>query len=352
MNLTGARRAAAVLAATGALIAFGAGIASAATPTIAHPSTATPLGTSEGLHLSNSSFDSLVLTSVSGKNEGVPTVGSVLQPGTGIQDFEVTMRAAKTTTVTADYNVMDPSDNQIGTAKLTFSLDALGVPSAGGSFTATNGAKLPLNVQNDGGVSLKDFQVVGNGSTTTLDAADPLAKTLVDQYCAQKISGATCSYNPTSRTGDSAMNLLAMSYNPTGGDNEPVTLSVASGYMASTTDSWADTFSVQAELANVFSIGIEGTYGQSVTWQSSYSTSESVPIDPGYTGYIWGEVPQIQYTGTMKVTMGTTTYDIQNATLTEPDPTKTLTGFSTATRAGDDPLNSPSSPPAGAMRLS
>ena len=59
------------------------------------------LGSSTGVHLYNNSVDKLVLTAVSGSNEGVPQTGSVLTSGVGYQDFEVTFRAAKSTTVTA-----------------------------------------------------------------------------------------------------------------------------------------------------------------------------------------------------------------------------------------------------------
>ena len=345
MNTTAFRRTLAVLVTTGAMVGLGAGIASAATP-----AGADQLGSSEGIHLYNNSFDTLVLTKVSGDNEGVPAVGGVLQPGQGYQDFEVTMRAAKTTTVTADYNVLDPSDNAIGTAAVKLSLDAVGVPSVSGTFTAADGSKLPLETQSTGGASLKQFEVVGNSSTpVTVNASDPTAKSLVEKYCTQKNTGASCSYHPSGRTSGAAMKLLAESYNPTGGDNEPANLSVSSGYNSSTSDSWTDTFSVQAELADVFSLGVQATYGQSVTWQNTFTASASIQVNPGSTGYIWGQVPQIEYTGTMQVSMGNTTYDIQNATLTTPDPTRALSDFHMGSWAGQDPLNSPTNPPANAV---
>ena len=169
------RKAGCVLAATGALVGVGAGVAFATTPNASpmiHRATVAavhraPVGapmSSTGIHLYNNSFDKLVLTSVSGDNEGVPSVGSVLASGVGYQDFEVTFRATKSTTVTANYDVYNATNLKLGTSVIKLSNDEWDDTSVHGTFTATDGSSLPLKTGSvDGG-----FQVEGS-STTQLD---------------------------------------------------------------------------------------------------------------------------------------------------------------------------------------
>ena len=88
------------LAAAGVLLGLGAGLASVAGPAWAAAPPGGHVGapmSSIGIDLYNNSADTLLLQSVSGDNEGVPSAGSTLASGVGYQDFEVTFRAAKTT---------------------------------------------------------------------------------------------------------------------------------------------------------------------------------------------------------------------------------------------------------------
>jgi hypothetical protein len=57
--------------------------------------------------------------------------------GYDYEDFEVTFRAFKTTTVTATYNIYDAAHTQIGTAKITFKLNAADEPNT--SITVSTG---------------------------------------------------------------------------------------------------------------------------------------------------------------------------------------------------------------------
>lgn len=334
----------ATLALTGTLVGVGAGVACAATPPVSPPAS---VGSSIGIHLTDGSLDTLVLTSVSGDNEGVPSVGSVLHPGIGDQDFEVTFRAAKKTTVTADYDVQDATGASIGTAAIKLSDDAIGDTSGSGTFTASDGSSLPLKLDSTG----SGFSVVGSsGAPIQLNASTPLAAALVDNFCNTVDTGATCSFKPTGHVATTQENLLAEGYVADSGDSAPGTVSVQSGYNASTSDSWSISVTATQTLAGVLSEGITATYGQSVTWQNTFTAGDSISVNPGDTGYIWGQVPVITYTGTMQVKLNNTTYDIVNSQVTTPDPSRTLSGFQSGTWTGNDPLHSPSGPPASIAR--
>lgn len=351
----GMRKAGCVLAATGALVGIGAGVAFAATPNatpmIDRASVAAvhraPVGapmSSTGIHLYNNSFDKLVLTSVSGDNEGVPSVGSVLASGVGYQDFEVTFRATKSTTVTANYDVYNATNLKLGTAVIKLSNNEWDDTSVNGTFTATDGSSLPLKTG-----SVDDgFQVEGSSTTQLdVDASSTTASDLVNNYCNTVDTSAKCTFSPANRTATKQMKLLATGYTQPGGDNTPGTVSVSGGYNATTSDSWSVTVTATMAMADIYSEAISTTYGQSVSWTNTFSAGDSIPVDPGYTGYIWGDVPVIQYTGVMQVQLGNTTYEIQNAALTTPDPSSALSDFYAGTWQGNDPLGSPSTPPSG-----
>jgi hypothetical protein len=347
-----------VLAATGALVGVGVGVAYAApAPAVSamhraaaarDPRVGSPTS-STGIHLYNNSFDKLTLTGVSGDSEGVPSIGSVLAPGVGFQDFEVTFRAAKSTTVTANYDVFNATNLKLGTSTIKLSNNEWDDTSVHGTFTATDGSTLPLKTGSDNG----GFQVEGNDTTQIdVDASSTTASDLVNNYCNTVNTNATCSFTPTNRTATKQMKLLATGYTEPGGDNTPGTVSVSGGYSATTSDSWSVTVTATMELADVYSEAISTTYGQSVSWTNTFSAGDSIGVNPGYTGYIWGDVPVIQYTGTMQVQLGNTTYEIQNAALSTPDPSRALSDFYAGTWLGNDPLGSPSQPPSGTDPLS
>ncbi|WP_072802409.1 hypothetical protein [Rhodococcoides yunnanense] len=150
MNIDRRRRRGAILAAvTASLIAAGAAPAAAA-PSFGSSDHPPLLGSSVGIHLSNNTDTTFVLTSVSGDNEGVPPIGSQLpanSPATYL-DFEVTWRAAKKTTVTAEFDVYGLDDTmhtvQYGTARVELSVDAIRDVSAHATFTDAGNWPLQL----------------------------------------------------------------------------------------------------------------------------------------------------------------------------------------------------------------
>ncbi|WP_143336648.1 hypothetical protein [Corynebacterium pacaense] len=303
--------------------------------------------TSQGIHIYNNTLGNMVLTGTGGDSAGHQPVGETLLPGSGYHDFEVVFRAAKKTTDWATYDLYDPAGVKIGTATLQMSVDAIADTSAKGTFTALDGSALPLKVSSysDG------FQVVSNSSTPIIvDAQSSTAAALVANYCDKAGTAATCTFNPTSRTSGNRDALLAQAYtqanSPTSG-----TVSVTSGYDASSSTSWSVTVSADTEIGGIFDAGIEGTYGRKATWTNTFDAGVSEPVAPGYTGYIWGSVPVTIYQGTMNVKLGNSAYQIVNVSLNTPDSSRGISEFRWGSWLGNDPLNSPDSPPSTAQAV-
>lgn len=331
-------RAVAMLTVSVGLVGAGCGVASAAPPT--HPPKAAvrgSVGSSLGIGFYNNSSYNLVLQSVSGPNEGVPSVGTTLTSGKGLQDFEVTFRAAKTTTVTAQYAAKDNTGATVGTATVSFSVDALGARSVTGS------SALPVKTDYVGGGNweLED----STATTTTIDASDSVASTVVQQYCNDSDNSATCTFAPASNVKATESALVASGYTDPGGDGSPSTISVSDGYDSGASVNTGGSVSAGLKLGKVFSLSIQEAYGQTLAFDTTFSASEAIDVDPGDTGYIWGNVPVIKYTGTMKIVVGNTTWNITNMVLTSPDTSRALSSFITETLPGYYPIGKPSQPP-------
>lgn len=343
------QRSMSVLVATSVLIGLGAGVASAATPA-STVTTAGPLTglakTSLSIPLYNNSSDNMVLQSISGDNAGVPAVGSALVSGNGDQDFEVVFRAAKTTTVTAQYGMQDDTGATVGTATVGFAVDALGARAVSGSFKTTDGASMPFKTDYVGNGA---WEVENASSTTnTIHATDPQANVLVQQYCNNANNSAVCTFTPAAQIPTTAPRLLASGYTQTGGDNEPSTVSVSAGYDDQTSTNTGASVTATMKLGGVLSLGVSQAYNQTLAFDKTFTAGESIPVNPGFTGYIWGQVPVVQYTGTMKIVVGNTTWNIDDYIVTSPDASRPLTSFTTGTYQGYYPIGEPDQAPASA----
>jgi hypothetical protein len=326
----------------------GTAFATTVTPTAAPTATTSTTGlqSSLGIWFYNNSSDNLVLQSVTGDNEGAPTVGSTLVSGNGHQDFEVTFRAAKSTTVTATYGIQDDTGATVGTAVVKFSDSALGSASGSASFTAPNGTKLPFTMPYYYNAPSNAYQMEDASSTTTqVNATDPLANTLLEQYCNNSNNSAVCTFKPSSHLSTTQEQLLESGYTEPGGGNQPSTISVSSGYDDQTAINTGTAVTATMKLGSVLSIAISQAYNQTLAWDQTFSASESIAVNPSYTGYIWGQVPVIQYAGTMDIVVGNTTWDISNTVISSPDPSRSLSSFQTGTWLGYYPIGKPSQPP-------
>src|SRR5690349_3914620 len=197
------RKTAAVLLATTAFCGIGsmAAVAFADTPATA-PAAAQSADQnqvgkvqySRGFHFTNLSGDTATLTSISGDNqfEGNAPVGSVLKPGIGLDDFEVTFLAARNDADDITYAMTDASGHQDGSVTFHVNVDAFGTPTAG--VGAVDGPfQLAVN-----GANITVLDPPGTVHTISGDDAQAQAATL-KQFCSEN-TAAQCTFTPTSET--------------------------------------------------------------------------------------------------------------------------------------------------------
>ncbi len=303
--------------------------------------------TTNGIHLHNNSLNPMQLSSATGDNGGMPEAGHWLNPGVGYDDFEVVYRPTKNTYVYAVYDVYNPDRTEkIGTAFVKFKNDEWNggtVSATFSSFDSANPVKLQVSKNSDG------WQIVGTDTAqTTIDAGSAMAGSLVDQYCNTVNTDVSCKFMPSNQKPEYTTRLLVHGYQYDDGTGTAGRVSAGSKYAAGTSTSWSVGVSVEMGLAEVFSAGIEATWGGSVSLENEFSTSASVPVAAGHTAYIWGQIPVTNYTGTLQLKIGTSVFNIVNSSMKVPDSTRPLAGYLMATREGNDPLNSPDTPPADA----
>lgn len=290
--------------------------------------------------LFNNSSYNMVLTSVSGDNAGVPSVGSALLSGEGSQDYEVVFRAAKTTTVTANFDFKDASGNIAGTGTVKLSVDALASRSVSSSYSS--GLNLKTNYVGNGAWEVEDSAHTNN----TINATDAQAPALVQQFCNDSGNSAACSFSASAKASATQQKLLASGYNQPGGDGQPATITMKSGYESETSVTTGTSVSASLKLGSILSLGVKQSQDEDLAFTEIFTASQDVVVNPGDTGYIWGMVPVIQYTGTMTIIVGNTTWTINNFTVTSPDTTSSLSGLQTTTLHGNYPIGKPDQPPA------
>ena len=108
-----------------------------------------------GFHVTNLSGNPIKLVSVTGENsfDGRTPDGSILQPGIGYQDFEMTYYFLKDTFNTLNYAMLDANGNTIGTFHYLIAVGGDG--STASEFHVDSG------------------NISGDASGTTLDVKDP-----------------------------------------------------------------------------------------------------------------------------------------------------------------------------------
>ena len=149
---------------------------------------------SRGFHVTNLSGSAATVARVDGNTsfEGRPADGAVLQPGIGMDDWEVTYYFAKDTTSIVTYTLADASGKQLGDVVVRLSVDGVGNPSAAclntdGPFTCNvNGANITI------------LDPAGTVHNIAGDNAQAQAATL-KQFCDQN-TAAQCTFTPTSET--------------------------------------------------------------------------------------------------------------------------------------------------------
>ncbi|WP_080793648.1 hypothetical protein [Corynebacterium pacaense] len=289
--------------------------------------------------LYNNSPYVMVLRSVSGDNAGVPQPGTILDPGQGYQDFEVVFRAAKTTTVTAVYDLVDTTGINRGSATIKLSVNAMGARSVSSSYSA--GVGLQSNYVGNGAWEVES----STHTEQTIDATDAQAATLVQRFCTSTNNSASCAFKVNTKAPSTQEKLLASGY-MLPGDGESGSVSLSSGYESEVSVTTGTSVSAGLKLGDILSASISEDHESELSFSEVFHAEQEVTVAPGDTGYIWGAVPMITYTGAMTINVGNTTWTINNFAVNSPDIHTPLSRFTTTTYHGDYPIGRPDSPPA------
>ena len=316
-----ATKVAGLLLATTAMCGIGslAATAYADTPTAGHPAAsatqdATQLKSpmySRGFHVTNLSGNPIKLVSVSGENswEGRTPDGSVLQPGVGNQDFEMTYYFARDTFNTLNYAMLDSNGNTIGTFHYLIAVGGDG--STASEFHVDSGT-----ISGDAsGTSLDVKDATGTVHTISGDQAQAQADTL-KQFCAQN-TAATCSFTPTGETHvDGAQHVLATETN---NGTETADLTVTKTDDVSSTDSVDVSATLGGNIAGIVDASVTASYGHTWSVGHSFATGVTNHVPAGYYGEITAIAPMIRDTGNFTITMGNTTWNLQGVYFDTPD---------------------------------
>ncbi len=313
-----ATKTAGVLLAATALCGIGslASVAYADTP--AQPTAATqqqvtaPQDYTRGFHVTNLSGNRIELVSVTGENSfgGRAADGSILAPGIGYQDFEMTYYFLRDTFNTLNYAMLDANGNTIGTFHYLIAVGGDG--STASEFHADSG-----NISGDAnGTTLDVKDATGTVHTISGGQAQAQAATL-KQFCAQNTS-ATCTFTPTSETQvDGPEHVLATETN---NGTEIADLTVTKTDDVSSTDSVDVSATLGGNIAGIVDASVTASYGHTWSEGHSFATGVTNHVPAGYYGEITAIAPMIRDTGNFTITLGNTTWNLQDVYFDTPNP--------------------------------
>lgn len=178
--------------------------------------------------------------------------------------------------------------------------------STGGSYTSWN---------------VLDDSASGNTSASYTPGQDGWTQAQVSSMAKQLCTGSSqCSYdNVTTTSTEAAPVILAMGYNPnTSGDNNYIQAQTSAEVSSTTT--WDESLSADAELMDVVTLGVSKTVGYSVTSSHTFATSDTAQVAEQTTEVIWGYAPMRTAAGDFTVRLGNTTLHLNGASFSVPDP--------------------------------
>jgi hypothetical protein len=277
---------------------------------------------SQGFNLTNNSSQRLLFQKVTGRLPAPPT--TPLLPGVTVNfELPATVPYVGHSSGDAIYAVMNAQDQQEGT--LDLHLDAANIDKSWIKFTDNNGKVLDNGsyLDIDGGNyvdwTIEDSSGWGNTDVTltpgqdgwTQDQVSAMAK----QYCT---SSGSCTFENVTTTGTTADPVVLTSgYNDN--DAAGTTVGTSKSYETSATNSWDTTYNADVELMGAVTLGISHEVGHSVSVTNNFETSYSMNIPAGQTGVIWGQAPMINAVGAFEITIGDTTFHLENANFDYPD---------------------------------
>ena len=266
---------------------------------------------SRGFHVTNLSGSAATVARVDGNTsfEGRPADGAVLQPGIGLDDWEVTYFFAKDTTSIVTYTLADAAGKQLGDVVVRLSVDGVGNPSAG--CLNTDGP-FACNVN---GTNITILDPAGTVHDIAGDNAQAQAATL-KQFCDQN-TAAQCTFTPTSETQvDGPEHVLVTEEN---NGQSPAVLTASKGDTVSSSNSLEIDGTVGVNVLGIVNASVTAKYGH--TWGEShtFTTGVSNTVPAGYYGEITAIAPMVRDTGNFTITMGDTTWNLTGVYFDAPN---------------------------------
>lgn len=247
--------------------------------------------------------------------EGRPDVGSVVQPGQ-FADFEVQYRWL------SDQNDEITYSNADGTFKADLEVDGFksGAPSS--KCSVSSGRDVcsdPDDMVNGTNGTLISY-LMPAGTTVTIDGsqAQQQAATL-QQPCNTPGADATCTFavDPDKETHVAGpSHPLAYQYN---NSDVTTTLEVDKTDDVTSTDSINVEASVGTNIAGIVDASIKAAYGHTWSVGHGFAAKSTDPVPPHTYGEIDGIAPMIRDTGNFTITMGNTTYHLNDVYFDSPD---------------------------------
>ena len=243
-------------------------------------------------------------------NDPFPASGTVIKPG-GQLSVEVTFWFLYDQKVTSAFDVLDDNGSVVGKVQMDMKLDGFANPSSDGWWRgATSG-----QVKSDG----YTIAVLNTaGTVTTIPAGQGQAQAgILEQYC--QLGNASCQFTPTKHE-----NVLGprhvvgnMVYNNMP-DSQNTTITVSDTVGA--TDSINIAASVKVSIMKIVEATVSTTYGHTWTTSHTFTQAEQLAIRPYYKAWLEAAEPMNRYTGDFVVTMGNTTWNLQDVSFDSPNP--------------------------------
>jgi VCBS repeat-containing protein len=257
-----------------------------------------------------------------GDLDGGPAVGSVILPGNEAS-WDVNWYMFRVGDVTTNFGTVGfgytPSDFgyvPAGYAGTTFQVRYETKPRDTSCAAGGNGQ---CDVPNDRMAIAKD-----KGSPViTLNAEDAAKIAKVLPNICYDGSQAGCSFIAKSQTaGFSPVRTVGTPVSNT--TSTPTTYSIAIADQVSQSDTVGISVKLSggglAKLASIINIEITGTYSHTWVKTNTFTQTMNVPVAPGKTAWIEGSVPVWNVTGDFTIKIGNSTYQLNGATFTTPNP--------------------------------
>lgn len=243
-------------------------------------------------------------------NDPFPASGTVIKPG-GQLGVEVTFWFLYDQKVTSAFDVLDDNGNVVGKVQMDMKLDGFASPSSDGWWKGATSGQVKAD-----GYTIAVLNTAGTVTTIPAGQGQAQAK-ILEQYC--QLGNATCEFTPKKHenvlgprrvVGNMVYNNMPDSQNTT------ITVSDTVG----STDSLQIAASVKVSIMKIVEATVSTTYGHTWTNSHTFTQAEQLSIRPYYKAWLEAAEPMNRYTGDFVVTMGNTTWNLQDVFFDSPNP--------------------------------